>query len=66
MADLLSPFQKARLTRLVIENPGRTADEHEASAEKIAERLLIQSGMVHLVQLRMIRRDDHGRLWPVN
>lgn len=38
----LSPPQRARLLALITERPGRTVDEHEAAAGKVADRLTIR------------------------
>ncbi|WP_210587121.1 hypothetical protein [Streptomyces sp. GESEQ-35] len=61
----VSPHAVRRLADLVTARPGRTIGEHVEAAEKILDRQLIQQTMPSLVRNRVVVRDDHGRLWPL-
>ncbi|MFJ3772471.1 hypothetical protein ACIPX0_12325 [Streptomyces sp. NPDC090075] len=64
MTDLLiNGHNRARLLALIANQPGLTIDEHEAAA-RIVDRSMIRPGFVALVDQRVIRRDENGRLWP--
>ncbi|MEU0967857.1 hypothetical protein ABZ357_21360 [Streptomyces sp. NPDC005917] len=62
---MLHQTHRARLLALIAAQPGRTLEEHETSAEKVTDRLLIRNGLPTLLSGRQIRRDEDGRLWPL-
>ncbi|MCI3238208.1 hypothetical protein [Streptomyces spinosisporus] len=60
----LNTWQRNRLANFVAEHPGWTLEEHETAA-RVVDRYLVRAGLVSLVDQRVIRRDENGRLWPL-
>lgn len=60
---IIGPPVVRRLVRMVTADPGRTPEEYAASAG--GDRQIVIQRLAALVRARRIRRDPHGRLWPV-